>query len=162
MDPIILTAAFALGYLVYRLGLPPLVGFLLADLGLSAFGVETSPLLQSASDVGVTLLLFTIGLKLKIKSLLKPEVWAGGVLHIGLTVSVLGFALFCLGYSGMRFFLGMDLNTALLLAFGAKRAMENSTICKKNEAITAFLNLITSLLFLLSTLLYWYPKFQLI
>ncbi len=118
MDPIILTAAFALGYLVYRLGLPPLVGFLLAGLGLSAFGVETSPLLQSASDVGVTLLLFTIGLKLKIKSLLKPEVWAGGVLHIGLTVSVLGFALFCLGYSGMRFFLGMDLNTALLLAFG--------------------------------------------
>jgi hypothetical protein len=29
------------------------------------------------ANAGVTLLLFTIGLKLKIKSLIRPEVWAG-------------------------------------------------------------------------------------
>ncbi|MCP4575109.1 MAG: 4'-phosphopantetheinyl transferase [Deltaproteobacteria bacterium] len=117
MDPIILTVAFGMGYLVYRLGLPPLVGFLLAGLGLSAFGFATTPLLKTGSDVGVTLLLFTIGLKLKIKDLAKPEVWAGASLHMGLTVTVFGFALFCLGYSGLRFFMEVDLHTALLVAF---------------------------------------------
>ncbi|MEA1947413.1 MAG: cation:proton antiporter, partial [Thermodesulfobacteriota bacterium] len=117
MDPAILTVAFAMGYLVYRLGLPPLVGFLLAGLGLSAFGFAATPLLKTGSDVGVTLLLFTIGLKLKIKNLIKPEVWAAGTLHIGLTVAVFGFALFCLGFSGLRFFLEIDLSTALLMAF---------------------------------------------
>ena len=117
MDPIILTVAFGMGYLVYRLGLPPLVGFLLAGLGLSAFGFTTTPLLKTGSDVGVTLLLFTIGLKLKIKDLAKPEVWAGASLHMGLAVTVFGFVLFCLGYSGLRFFMEMDLHTALLVAF---------------------------------------------
>ena len=117
MDPAIPTAAFAIGYLLYRLGLPPLVGFLLAGLALSAFGFSATPLLKTSSDVGVTLLLFTIGLKLKIRGLIRPEVWAGGTLHIGLTVAVLGFALFCLSYTGLRFFMDMDLPTALLLAF---------------------------------------------
>jgi predicted Kef-type K+ transport protein len=106
-----------MGYLVYRLALPPLVGFLLAGLGLSAFGFTTTPLLKTGSDVGVTLLLFTIGLKLKIKDLAKPEVWAGASLHMGLTVTVFGFVLFCLGYSGLRFFMEVDLHTALLVAF---------------------------------------------
>jgi predicted Kef-type K+ transport protein len=117
MDPVILTIAFLTGYLVYRLGLPPLVGFLLAGLGLSTFGFTTTPLLKTGSDVGVTLLLFTIGLKLKLKDLAKPEVWAGASLHMLLTVTCLGFALFCMGYSGLRFFMGMDLHTALLVAF---------------------------------------------
>ena len=117
MDPVILTVAFVMGCLVYRLGLPPLVGFLLAGLVLSSFGFTATPLLKTGSDVGVTLLLFTIGLKLKIKNLIKPEVWAGGTLHIGLIMAVLGFAIFCLGYSGLRFFLEIDLSTALLLAF---------------------------------------------
>jgi len=117
MDPVILTVAFGMGFLVYRLGLPPLVGFLLAGLGLSAFGFTTTPLLETGSDVGVTLLLFTIGLKLKIKDLVKPEVWAGASLHMGLIVTVFGFALFCLGYSGLRFFMEVDLHTALLVSF---------------------------------------------
>ena len=117
MDPVILTVAFAMGFLVYRLGLPPLVGFLLAGLGLSAFGFASTPLLKTGSDVGVTLLLFTIGLKLKIKDLAKPEVWAGASLNMGFAVIVLGFVLFCLGYSGLRFFMGVDLHTALLVAF---------------------------------------------
>ena len=117
MDPVILTVAFLMGYLLYRLGLPPLVGFLLAGLGLSAFGFTSSPLLKTGSDVGVILLLFTIGLKLKIKDLTKPEVWAGASLHMGLIVTVFGFALFYLSYSGLRFFMETDFHTALLVAF---------------------------------------------
>jgi predicted Kef-type K+ transport protein len=117
MDPVFLTAAFAMGFLLFRLGLPPLVGFLLAGLGLSAFSISAPALLSVISDVGVTLLLFTIGLKLKIKNLLRPEVWGGAVVHMGLTVALLGFLIFCLGYTGLQFFLEMDGSTALLLAF---------------------------------------------
>ena len=117
MDPVILTVAFLMGYLLYRLGLPPLVGFLLAGLGLSTFGFTAGLLVKAGSEVGVTLLLFTIGLKLKIKDLTKPEVWAGASLHMALTVAVFGFSLFCLSYSGLRFFMGANFHTALLVAF---------------------------------------------
>lgn len=117
MEPAFLAVAFALGYVIYRLGLPPLVGFLLAGLALKALGYTTTPILQIASDVGVTLLLFTIGLKLKVKDLFKPEVWGGACVHMALTVAVMGFVLFCLGYSGLRFFMHMDPGKALLLSF---------------------------------------------
>jgi len=53
METRVLTGAFAMGYLLYRLGLPPLVGFLLAGLRLSVFGFSATPLLKTGSDVGV-------------------------------------------------------------------------------------------------------------
>jgi predicted Kef-type K+ transport protein len=117
MDPLIITAAFVIGYLIYRLGMPPLVGFLLAGLILSSFGFQAPAMLSVISDAGVTLLLFTIGLKLKIKNLLRPEVWGGAAVHMVLTVALVGFFIFCLGYTGLQFFLDMDASTALLLGF---------------------------------------------
>ena len=39
-------------------------------------------MIEEIADLGVTLLLFTIGLKLKIKSLIRPEVWAGVFLDV--------------------------------------------------------------------------------
>lgn len=106
-----------MGYLVYRLGLLPLVGFLLAGLGLGALGFSATPALEIASEVGVTLLLFTIGLKLNIRSLTRPEVWAGGTLHMVLTVLTFSGVLFALSLSGIHFFLGIDFQIALLLSF---------------------------------------------
>jgi predicted Kef-type K+ transport protein len=117
MDPIIITFTFGLGYLMHRVGLPPLVGFLLAGFGLHSLGYVNTPLLSTVADIGVTLLLFSIGLKLKIKSLLKPEVWAGATIHMGLTLAFLGFIIFSLAHIGLNFFFGLDFATALLVAF---------------------------------------------
>lgn len=117
MDPIMLAIAFGLGFAAHRVGLPPLVGFLLAGLALSFFGFRSDSFLEFIADLGVILLLFTIGLKLKIKSLLRPEVWAGTSIYMVLTVALLGFALFGLAHSGLQFFLGLDLATSLVLAF---------------------------------------------
>lgn len=89
-----------------------MVGFLLAGLALSVADFISTPLPKAGAELGVTLLLFTIGLKLKVKNLLKPEVWGAGLLHMGLSVTILGFALFCLG-----FFAGLDFNTALIVGF---------------------------------------------
>ncbi len=117
MDPIFLAIAFVLGFAARQIGLPPLVGFLTAGFALNGLGYESSPLLAQFADLGVTLLLFSIGLKLKIETLLKPEVWAGASLHMMATVVVFGFAIFALAAAGVHLFAELDLATSALVAF---------------------------------------------
>jgi glutathione-regulated potassium-efflux system ancillary protein KefC len=117
MDPLWITIAFFCGFLVRMIGLPPLVGFLLAGFILHALGVRGGATLQMAADLGVTLLLFTIGLKLKINSLLKPEVWAGTTLHMLATIMLFGGLLAWLPYFGLRLLTGLDLVSIAVIAF---------------------------------------------
>ncbi|MDJ0989819.1 MAG: cation:proton antiporter [Desulfobacterales bacterium] len=117
MDPLWISTAFLLGFAVRQIGLPPLVGFLLAGFALKALGVEGGPFLRDISDLGVTLLLFTIGLKFKVKSLLQPEIWAGTTLHMAITVLLFGGALGMLSGTGIALFAPLDFKLALLIAF---------------------------------------------
>jgi len=117
MDPLLITIAFLLGFLVRQVGLPPLVGFLVAGFVLNFLGFEGGETLQTFADLGVTLLLFSIGLKLDLKSLAKPEVWAGASLHMAITVAVFGFAVFGLGLVGLPFFADLTFPLAILVAF---------------------------------------------
>ncbi len=89
MDPVWLLCAFGFGYLVKRIGLPPLVGFLAAGFVLKYFGVEQSALIDGIANFGVILLLFTIGLKLELKQLLKPQIWLTSSLHMAITIVLL-------------------------------------------------------------------------
>lgn len=118
MDPIIISLVFVFGYLAYRVHLPPLIGYLLAGFALNALGYTTTPFLSTVADVGVTLLLFTIGLKLNLKDLVKPEVWAGASLHMVLTVAVMGGVIFFCSHLGLSFFAGMQPGPSLIVAFG--------------------------------------------
>ncbi|GAA1223956.1 cation:proton antiporter [Prauserella halophila] len=88
---IYLVAAFAAGGLALLVKLPPLVGFLITGFGLHAAGVEEMPGLQTLADLGVTLLLFGIGLKLDVRSLLKARVWLTSLAHMAFSV-LLGLA----------------------------------------------------------------------
>lgn len=54
--------------------LPPMIGYLVAGFVLHSFGVDNFPGLAELSDLGISLLLFSIGLKLDLKSLVKREV----------------------------------------------------------------------------------------
>ncbi|QGY40073.1 4'-phosphopantetheinyl transferase [Pseudodesulfovibrio cashew] len=117
MDPLIIFLAFGLGYLANRIGLPPLVGYLAAGFALSAQGYTSGPVMREVADVGVTVLLFSIGLKLKLKTLFKPEVWAGASLHMLITVSVFTLGLAGLAAAGLGLFADLTPTTALLLAF---------------------------------------------
>ena len=74
--------AFFFGILISRIGLPPMVGFLTAGFAYNFAGLEAPAELQSIADLGVTLLLFSIGLKLKLKDLATAEVWGTSVAHI--------------------------------------------------------------------------------
>ena len=117
MDPLWITVAFLFGFAVRQAGLPPLVGFLMAGFALNAMGVEGGPMLENIADMGVTFLLFSIGLKLRLKSLLKPEVWAGASIHMAITVLLFGTAMFGLGIVGLSYFSPLDFKLALLVAF---------------------------------------------
>ncbi|QTP61299.1 cation:proton antiporter [Billgrantia antri] len=82
MDAAYIIAAFLGGVAAMLVRLPPLVGFLAAGFVLNMLGYESTPLLTTIADIGVTLLLFSIGLKLNVRQLLKSEVWGSASLHM--------------------------------------------------------------------------------
>ena len=86
---ITIAAALALGLIAHELRIPPLVGFLAAGFLLHVFGFTAFAGLQQVSDIGVVLLLFTIGLKFDLRSLLQPEAHGTAALHM-VTVVLLG------------------------------------------------------------------------
>lgn len=63
------------------------------------------------------LLLFSIGLKIRVKSLLKPQIWAVASLHMVFIVAFLGTAVYLLTYTGLALFRGLDWQVSLLIAF---------------------------------------------
>lgn len=117
IDVVWIGIAFGLGLLARQVGLPPLVGFLLAGFVLSALGRSGGETLQTISDLGITLLLFTIGLKLKIGSLLRPQVWGVASLHLIIVSIALGGVLLALAGSGLELLSGLRWPQCLLLGF---------------------------------------------
>lgn len=83
-----LGSAYVIGLLANRLFLPPLVGYLIAGYVLNFFGVLAFPWLHHLADVGIELLLFTVGLKIKPRSLIKREVVTVGSLHLVIVTAV--------------------------------------------------------------------------
>ena len=109
--------AFALGFGARAISLPPLVGFLAAGFVLNYLGMASGEVLQKLADLGITLLLFTVGLKLDVKTLLRPQVWAVTSLHIGLVVAIFGLGIFVLALMEAPLFGNLDFKRSLLLAF---------------------------------------------
>ncbi|MGL5361075.1 MAG: cation:proton antiporter [Shewanella sp.] len=119
MEPAILIITLICGMLVSRIGLPPLIGYLIAGFVLFVFGIEKAslPLLEELANLGVTLLLFAIGLKLDIRSLFKAEVWAGSSLHLLFSILVFVPILKLLGLFGLTQLTHLHLEQLTLLAF---------------------------------------------
>lgn len=119
-DALWLTIAFFSGLLAKRVGLPTLIGFLLTGIVLNIFGLREgriSDVLHVLSDLGIMLLLFTIGLKIKVQSLFKKSVWLTASLHMILTIAVAGFLIFIFTYSGLKLFSSLSLKACFLIAF---------------------------------------------
>ena len=109
--------ALIAGIIAARFNLPPMVGYLLAGFALNFFGVVDHDRLTMIGNMGVTLLLFIIGLKLDLRSLLRPAIWAGTTLHTMIVVSLFGTLLYWLSFTGLKVFSGLDIRVAMLIGF---------------------------------------------
>ncbi|MDF1762497.1 MAG: cation:proton antiporter [Oleibacter sp.] len=117
MDFLWILVAFVFGLLARQLTMPPLTGFLLAGFVLNAMGVEPTNMLDELAGIGITLMLFTIGLKLDARALFRTDVWvttitqAGSWLVIGLVLLPLPTML------GISQVFQVSIETAALIAF---------------------------------------------
>ncbi len=89
-----------MGYLCFRIGLVPILGFLMTGVVLNTSGlVENPALVEAMAEVGVILLLFTIGIEFSIESLMRIRrlIFVGGGLQVGLTTGLVTGTLMLLG-----------------------------------------------------------------
>ncbi len=117
MELVLLIAAFVIGFAAKTVGLPPLVGYLVAGFILHALGYESSPALEAVANLGVLLLLFGIGLKLKLGTLGQPQVLGTATAFALGSTAVLGGVLYGLGALAFPLADTLDLQTAALLGF---------------------------------------------
>ena len=117
MDLALIVVAYAFGLIAARVGLPPLVGYLVAGFVLHASGFEPTTGIETLAQIGVYLLLFGIGLKLKIRFLARPAVWGTATIHM-IAISILtAGVLLAIGALGLPLASGLDLGDALMLGF---------------------------------------------
>lgn len=123
-----LLVATAAGALARWCRVPPLVGFLGAGFLLGGAGMEPFDGLQDLADVGVTLLLFTIGLKFDVRALVRREAWGSAVTHMVL------FTLATTGLLGLLAGVGMTLldgGWATLALLGFALSFSSTVLCVK-------------------------------
>lgn len=113
-EVICISFAFFFGLAVRQLGLPPLVGFLAAGFAINLVGEplglpqETGAILDYIAHLGVLLLLFAVGLKLKLRQIVQPHTVGTTLIHFAISTAVLT--------PGLYLFMDLGWTTALLLA----------------------------------------------
>jgi CPA2 family monovalent cation:H+ antiporter-2 len=90
---LIFLAALGAAYLLHRLRQPPLIGFILAGAVLGPYGlglVRDVGVVEGLAELGVVLLLFTVGLELSVGSLrgLGGRLWIAGTIQIAGTIAL--------------------------------------------------------------------------
>lgn len=117
MDLGIILVTFVLGFGAARIGLPPLVGYLGAGFALYALGYETTGAIEIIAELGVLLLLFGIGLKLRPSLLVRREVWAVAAIHMSVTTAVIGALFLALSALGLPLASSLTPTDAALVGF---------------------------------------------
>jgi predicted Kef-type K+ transport protein len=122
-----ITVAYCLGLAARPLGLPPLVGYLAAGFLLHSINPllslprEGEIWLEHLAHLGVLLLMFTIGLKLRASSVVRTEILGGGLIHF--VASTLIFSV------GLLLLLALPWTEALLI--GAALTFSSTVLAAK-------------------------------
>jgi CPA2 family monovalent cation:H+ antiporter-2 len=100
-------------FILNKVRIPSVAGFLIAGILIGPHGLELIKdirLVEIFAEIGVVLLLFTIGLEFSLKKLLalRKTIFIGGLLQVFITFLIV----FALSKAG-----GKDINTSLILAF---------------------------------------------
>ncbi len=114
-EPVTILCALLCGVIARSVGLPALIGYLAAGFVLYEMGSTPGPIVEQLAELGVTLLLFSIGLKLQLRKLLEKRVWASTLAHMG--ISVLFFTPLLVLITPLMPGVTMDFDDSLLVAF---------------------------------------------
>ena len=100
LEPIVLVIllAFVAGLVFKSIGYPPLLGYLLAGFVAHSLGLGNQQAIMPIADLGVLLLLFTIGLKLDLRQLGAPQVWGVAGLQMLIIIPVIVLVLMVIGF----------------------------------------------------------------
>ena len=109
----LIVAGAIIAYISFRLKLVPIVGFLLAGvlIGPNALGlVRDQEIVDATAEIGVILLLFTIGIEFSLEKLARIQrlIFGGGTLQVGLST---------LAIMGLLMLFGIDWRAGLLRVF---------------------------------------------
>jgi CPA2 family monovalent cation:H+ antiporter-2 len=159
---IIFSLSVVVLYICHRLNIPTIVGFLISGLlagphGLGLIGAVKE--VETLAEVGVVLLLFTIGIELSFAKLLKirKSVLAGGSIQVLLTILVTFVVARQMDYSlGVSIFLGFLISlssTAIVLKLIQERAEVDSPYGRTTLGILIFQDVIIVLMILAAPLL---------
>ncbi len=77
-----LSLAFVFGLVANRLKIPIFVGYLVAGFLVASLGQNVTPMVDKLGHLGVILLLFTVGLHLRLRSVFSAPVLVGGSVHL--------------------------------------------------------------------------------
>lgn len=99
---LILAVSAGSAYLMRRIHVPAITGFLLAGMLVGRGGLDLVPhreSIEALAETGVILLLFSVGLKISIRELnqLRAQVFGGGLPQVVLTLGATAFAMRALG-----------------------------------------------------------------
>ncbi len=145
---ILIVASALIAYGCFRLGLVPIVGFLVAGVLLNLTGLVTDmELIDAVAEIGVILLLFTIGIEFSLDNLMRIQrlIFVGGGLQVGVTIAlVTGLGLLFGVDARAAVFTGMLLalsSTAIVLKLLANRGETNEPPGRVSLGILIFQDL---------------------
>lgn len=115
LQDMLIILAFSVGivFLLQRLKLPSILGFLLTGVLIGPYGlslIDATEQVELISEIGVIMLLFVIGMELSLDQLkkIKRTVFVGGFLQVFLTVVVVGL---------LAFYMNFPWNESLFIGF---------------------------------------------
>ena len=97
MELSVVIMAFCAGLALRRLGYPPLLGYLAAGFVAHMLGLGDGDNLKPLADAGIVLLLFMIGLHLKLSDLRPRYVWGSAILHMLIALPLTTAVIYAVG-----------------------------------------------------------------
>ena len=129
IETLVIFIALIAGLAVRLVNLPPMIGFLAAGFLLPYHAPFADLDFSTLASLGVTLLLFTIGLKLNLRSLIKPQIWAVTSLHMGISIGFFLALFTALKVAGWS--LVSDLSTVQLATIGFALSFSSTVFAVK-------------------------------
>lgn len=125
MDEILYIAvAFVLAYGFFKVGLPPLLGYLVGGFILAAMNYTSTPAIDHLSHIGVILMLFTLGMKTRLRNFFQPLVAVSALAQIIISIGLLSVIFMAIG-------LTKGFSTSQILLLGILLGVASTVIAAK-------------------------------